>query len=137
MKTFIAFAIVMALFTLGSTASACGSLQGAWELEYAVYKDASGKVVDEIKDGSVKSLKILSKQHFSFITQDKDGKFLVAGAGTYALKGNQYVETVTYSSIAGTPGKTYAFKCELRDGLWIHSGREDALLIEEHWKPAK
>ena len=54
MKTFIAFTVVTACFTLGSTASACGSLQGAWELDHAVYEDASGKVVDEIKDGSVK-----------------------------------------------------------------------------------
>jgi hypothetical protein len=137
MKTFIASAIVMALTTLGSPASACGSMQGAWELTYAVYKDANGKIVEEIKDGGAKSLKILTKRHFSFITQDKDGKFLYAGAGTYALKGNEYTEVVTYSSIKEALGKTYTFKCEMRDGVWIHSGHEDQLLIEEHWTLAK
>jgi hypothetical protein len=137
MKTFIATAIVMALSALGSSASACGSLQGAWELTYAVYKDANGKVMEEVKNGSAKSLKILTNRHFSFITQDKDGHFLFAGAGTWSVKGNEYTEVVTYSSSKDALGKTYTFKCELRDGVWIHSGHEDQLLIEEHWQPAK
>jgi hypothetical protein len=137
MKTFIAVASVMAYFTLGSAAFACGPLQGAWELTYAVYKDANGKVMEEVKNGSAKSLKILTNRHFSFITQDMDGHFLFAGAGTWSVKGNEYTEVVTYSSSKDALGKTYTFKCEMRDGAWIHSGHEDALLIEEHWKLAK
>ena len=119
-----------------TTAFACESLQGAWELSYAVYKDQQGKVVYEIKAGAEKSLKVLSKGHFSFITQDKDGKFSVAGAGTYTLDGGQYTEVVSYASLDRLLGKTYRFNCQMKDGLWIHTGNEDHLLIEEHWKRA-
>lgn len=113
---------------------ACDAVTGAWELSYALYKDADGKVLEEIKGGGTKSLKVLSKGHFSFITIDKDGKFSVAAAGTYTLKGAEYTEVVTYASMDRLTGKTYRFKCEKRGGFWIHSGNEDHLVIEEHWK---
>ena len=129
--------LVLCLLAGGSTAFACDSLQGAWELTYAVYKDKDGKVLHEIKDGAEKSLKVLSLGHFSFITQGKDGKFSVAGAGTYTLQGNKYTEVVSFASLDRLLGKTYQFNCQMKDGLWIHSGSEDHLLIEEHWKRAR
>ena len=114
---------------------ACGSMEGAWQLVYAVYKDAAtGKVLEENKGDGDKSMKILSKEHFSFITQGKDGKFSVAAGGTYTLKDTNYIEVVTYSSMDRLMGKTYRFQCAMKDGLWIHSGNEDHLIIEEHWK---
>src|SRR5262245_57068573 len=99
--------IVSAMLLLGSTSWACDSLQGAWELSYAVYKDEQGKVVAEIRNGDTRSLKILSQRHFSFITQGKDGKFEVAGAGTWSVAGDKYSEVVSYSSMDRLMGKTY------------------------------
>ena len=128
--------LVLTLLAAGASAQACESLDGAWELAYAVYKDQDGKVLQEIKDGSVKSLKVLAQGHFSFITQEKD-KFSVAGAGTFSLKGGNYTEVVTYASLERNFGKTYHFQCRMKDGVWIHSGKEDHLLIEEHWRRAK
>ena len=133
MKNFLMVAIAF----FGPAALGCERMEGAWELTYAVYKDQDGKIVAEIKNGDTRSLKVLSKQHFSFITQGKDGKFEVAGAGTWSLDGDAYTEVVSYSSMDRLMGKTYRFKCEMRDGVWIHSGSEDHLLIEEHWRPAK
>ena len=116
-------------------AMSCDSMAGAWQLVYAVYKDAAtGKVLEENKGDGDKSMKVLSKGHFSFITQGKDGKFSVAAGGTYTLKGSDYTEVVTYSSMDRLMGKTYPFQCAMKDGLWIHSGKEDHLTIEEHWK---
>ena len=123
--------------TISSSAWTCDFLTGAWEMVYAVYKDKDGKVVQEIKGDGEKSLKILAQRHFSFITQDKDGKFVVAGAGSYTLDGANYTEVVSYSSLDRLLGKTYRFKCQMKDGLWIHTGNEDHLSIEEHWKPMK
>ena len=133
MKALLAISMIIA----SSTALACESLEGAWELDYAVYKDQQGKVVHEIKGDGEKSLKILSARHFSFITQGKDGKFSVAGAGSYSLVGNQYTEVVSFASLDRLMGKTYRFNCEMKNGIWIHSGSEDHLLIEEHWRRAK
>ena len=122
---------------LAAPAFACESLDGAWELVYAVYKDADGKVVYEIKaGGKEKSLKVLSKSHFTFVSTDKDGKFAVAGAGTYTAQGGAYTEVVSYASLDRLLGKTYRFHCQMKDGLWIHTGNEDHLVIEEHWKRA-
>lgn len=124
-------------FLFASTAAfSCESLEGAWELAYAVYKDQQGKVVHEITAGSEKSLKVLTARHFSFITMGMDGKFSVAGAGTWSSAGGKYTEVVSYASLDRLLGKTYRFDCEMKDGIWIHSGTEDHLLIEEHWKRA-
>jgi hypothetical protein len=133
MKSLIATLLVIA----SAPALPCESMEGAWELVYAVYKDESGKVLEENKGDADKSIKVLSKKNFSFITKDKGGKFLVAAAGTYSLEAGKYIEVVGYSSMDRLMGKTYRFDCAMKDGLWIHSGKEDHLLIEEHWKRLK
>jgi len=136
MKLGTRFLAAAALLGLASApVLACDSMEGAWQLVYAVYKDAAtGKVLEENRGDGDKSMKILSKGHFSFITQGKDGKFSVAAGGTYTLKDANYAEVVTYSSMDRLMGKTYRFQCAMKDGLWIHSGNEDHLIIEEHWK---
>ena len=124
------------LVTICAPALPCDKMQGAWQLVYAIYKEEStGKVLEENKGDKDKSIKILSKRHFSFITVDKDGKFSVAAAGTWSLEPGKYVEVVDMSSMERLLGQTYRFDCRMKDGLWIHSGQEDHLLIEEHWKP--
>ena len=85
------------------------SLAGTWELEYAIYKNEQGEVVGEIKDKTTLSRKILSEQHFAFITWDKTGKFIVAASGTYTFKGQDYKETVDVTSEARLMGKTDHF----------------------------
>lgn len=117
--------------------AAASDLTGAWELEYAIYKNQKGEVVGEIKDKTTLSRKVLSDQHFTFITWDKSGKFTVAGSGTYTLKGETYKETVDATSETRLMGKTYEFNCTFKDGVWIHKGMEDGTLIEEHWRKVK
>ena len=130
--------IATLLVTICAPALPCEKMQGAWELVYAIYKEEStGKVLAENKGDAEKSVKILSEKNFSFITVDKSGKFSVAAAGTWSLEPGKYVEVVTMSSMDRLLGKTYRFDCRMKDGLWIHSGKEDHLLIEEHWKRLK
>ena len=127
----LGLAALLAAFSQSVSAS---ELTGAWELEYAVYKNDKGEVVGEIKDKATLSRKVLSDNHFTFITWDKSGKFIVAGSGTYTLKGENYNETVDATSETRLMGKTYEFNCAFKDGIWIHKGMEDGVLIEEHWK---
>ncbi|HEY8939809.1 MAG TPA: DUF4488 domain-containing protein, partial [Cellvibrio sp.] len=103
----------------------------------AIYKNQKGEVVGEIKDKTTLSRKVLSDNHFTFITWDKTGKFVVAGSGTYTLTGESYKETVDATSEARLMGKTYDFNCTFKDGVWIHKGMEDGVLIEEHWRKVK
>lgn len=129
-------ALALALLLAAGSAAACERLEGAWELAYAIYRDQQGNVVHENRGDGARSLKVLSPHHFSFITQGRDGELVAAGAGTWLLDDAAYTEMVTYASSERLMGKTYRFDCEIRDGAWIHSGREDELLIEEHWTPA-
>ncbi len=122
------------LLLLFSSWSMAGDLTGAWELEYAIYKNDKGEVVGEIKDKATLSRKVLSDNHFTFITWDKTGKFIVAASGTYNLNGEDYTEVIDSTSEARLMGKTYEFNCKLKDGVWIHKGLEDGVFIEEHWR---
>lgn len=129
---------LMAIATLAlsqwANATPKATLAGTWELEYAIYKNQKNEVVGEIKDKSTLSRKILSEQHFSFITWDKNGKFIVAASGIYSFKGEDYSETIDVTSEARLMGKTYHFNGVVKKDLWIHKGMEDGILIEEHWR---
>ncbi len=134
---------ILALMTIAALAlsqlvyantSANAKLIGTWELEYAIYKNQKGEVVGEIKDKSTLSRKILSAQHFAFITWDKSGKFTVAASGTYSFKGQDYAETSDVTSETRLMGKTYHFNGAIKNDVWIHKGLEDGILIEEHWR---
>ena len=133
MKKILAL-MAMATLAFSQWAMADKNLAGTWELEYAIYKNQKGEVVAEIKDKSTLSRKVLSKNHFTFITWDKAGKFIVAASGTYTFKGEDYKETVDVTSEARLMGKTYHFNGVVKKGLWIHKGMEDGTLIEEHWR---
>lgn len=128
--------IAMIALALSQWASAEheAELAGTWELEYAIYKNQQGEVVGEIKNKNTLSRKILSKRHFSFITWEKNGKFTVAASGTYTYKDKKYSETIDVTSEARLMGKTYHFTGVIKKDVWIHSGMEDGILIEEHWR---
>lgn len=128
--------MAIAILALSQLANANpkATLAGTWELEYAIYKNQKNEVVGEIKDKSTLSRKILSAQHFAFITWDKSGKFTVAASGTYSFSGENYSETIDVTSEARLMGKTYHFKGVIKQDLWIHKGMEDGILIEEHWR---
>jgi hypothetical protein len=117
---------------LPSLASEPATLQGSWTLKSAVYTKADGTVIT-LSDGDLKSVKILSKGHFSFVTANKDGSFSSALTGSYQHKGESYNETPLTGSVPGMLNKTYEFKAELKDNLWLHSGMEDGMKIEEVW----
>lgn len=131
---FIKIAAWLLVLTTSQWVFAEASLVGTWELEYAIYKNDKGAVVGEIKDQSTKSRKVLSKNYFTFVTWEKNGKFSAAGSGKYVFKGSSYEETVDASSAPILVGKTYSFNAVINKNVWIHKGMEDGILIEEHWR---
>ncbi len=110
------------------------ALQGSWELQSAVYRDRSGKVVGEIKNQQTKSRKLIAGSYFSFITWQADGKFEVAASGRFSTPGGAYHEAPDSSSLARLLDKTYQFQCQLNGNQWLHSGDEDGIQIEEVWQ---
>lgn len=135
-KILTLWAIAILALSPWANANPKATLVGTWELEYAIYKNQKNEVVGEIKGKSTLSRKILSEQHFAFITWDKSGKFTVAASGTYSFKGEDYSETIDVTSEARLMGKTYHFNGVVKKDLWIHKGMEDGILIEEHWRRA-
>lgn len=125
---FIAFCCA----ALPSKASESKTLQGSWTLKSAVYTKADGTVIT-LSEGDLKSVKILSKGHFSFVTVNKDGSFSSALTGNYQLKGESYNETPLTGSVPSMLNKTYEFKAKVEGDLWHHSGMEDGMKIEEVW----
>ncbi len=124
------------IFTNNAAAqSSCTSaqLQGSWELQSAIYRDQSGKVVSEIKDQQTKSRKLIAGRHFSFITWHPDGKFVVAASGSFSADAKGYHEQIDSTSQPRLQDKSYHFQCELTGDNWLHHGLEDGIQIEEHW----
>lgn len=115
--------------------SPCSStaLQGSWELQSAIYRDQSGKVVGEIKGQQTKSRKLIAGRYFSFITWHPDGKFEVAASGSFSTDATGYHEQVDATSLPRLLGKTYHFQCQIDGKKWLHQGLEDGIQIEEHW----
>lgn len=127
---------VFAIFCFAATplqAAEPTSLQGSWGLKSAVYTKTDGTVI-KLSAEDLKSVKVLSKSYFSFVTVNKDGSFSSALTGTYQLKGNDYHETPQTGSVASMLNKTYEFKAKVEGDLWHHSGMEDGMKIEEVWQ---
>lgn len=124
------------LVWLGQASANCSvaALQGSWQLVSAVYRDGSGKVVAEIKDGSTQSRKLIAGQHFSFVTWHANGKFEVAATGRVQVVDGHYQEQPDASSLPRLLGKTYQFGCKLEGQRWLHSGDEDGIQIAEIWQ---
>lgn len=108
-------------------------LQGSWVLKSAVYTKADGTVI-KLSGEDLKSVKVLSSSHFSFVTVNKDGSFSSALTGRYQLQGDSYHETPQAGSVATMLNKTYEFKAKVEGDLWLHSGMEDGMKIEEVWQ---
>ncbi|MCT6698278.1 hypothetical protein [Rheinheimera sp. 4Y26] len=109
-------------------------LQGSWQLESALYLDANGKLLAEIKQQSTLSRKLIAGRHFSFITWQPDGKFEVAATGTFYTDSSGYHEQVDAASLPRLQGKSYHFQCRLTGDQWLHQGMEDGVLIKEVWQ---
>ncbi|QGX39479.1 hypothetical protein [Permianibacter aggregans] len=106
---------------------------GVWELVSGEYVDGSGKLVDYQTLG-MKSVKLLADGHYQFISMAGD-KFWAAGAGTYQVEGERYVETPRFVSYPMETATVYAFRFR-RDGeLWCNERWQDGRRVEyEVWR---
>jgi hypothetical protein len=108
MRTFIVCLLVAALkIAAFAEEPAKLPLEGSWELVSA--KWPQGNLPGEYS-GAV--LKIYSSGNFVFVgrTSDKSGAVQERyGGGTYALRGEDYSETITYHVVQRLVGKTVRF----------------------------
>ncbi|MCF2857987.1 hypothetical protein L1286_10940 [Pseudoalteromonas sp. SMS1] len=115
-----------------STNLMANPLVGTWEFVKGEYATPEGRV--HAASPHVTSTKIINKTHFSYITSS-DNKFHYAGGGTYIVKDNYFIETVTLGNVESLIGRKMAFTFEVKDSLWHHKLVEDGKFIEyEVWK---
>ncbi|BCL75591.1 hypothetical protein JHS3_13270 [Jeongeupia sp. HS-3] len=111
------------------------ALTGSWVLKSARYTSADG-TVQEFDAAKLRSIKLISGAHFSYITHLEDGSFYAAGAGTWRAEGGKYQELLTHTSTAAMLGRSYAFRYRVGEDYWHIDGDEDGMQIEEIWQRA-
>lgn len=108
---------------------------GSWELVSGEYVE--NKNLTKSDELQLKSMKILSGSHYSYITYSK-GKFYLAGGGTYTLDDNTYTEISMYTSYGAEPGRRYAFTARIDGDIWENKRVENGVMVEhEIWKRVK
>lgn len=106
---------------------------GTWELVSGEYVDHEGNLIN-YKELNLRSVKVLSKTHFSFVTMSGD-KFWSAGAGTFKYTNSEYIESPLYTSFNSSKGKQYVFKYRKDGERWFSSRWENEKRVEyEVWQ---
>ncbi len=121
---------------MNDTTNPSSLLAGAWELVSGSYTGEDGAVVD-YSGASVKSLKVLAENKFSFVTTSQ-GAFYAAGGGDYVIENDLYVEIPRLASHPNMVGKRFTFQYRLEGDLWTNSRWQDGVRVEhEVWKRVK
>lgn len=99
-------------------------LDGTWKMVYAETKENDSIQVKDLSNTSF--IKILNKSHFAFFNQNEtNSKAFYGGAGTYTLKGNNYNETLSYTSVDAIRHHSFPFTIEIKGDTLIQSGMEE------------
>jgi len=110
--------------------------EGTWQLVSGSYVNYEGKLIN-YKDLNLNSLKVISKDHFSFVTKSGD-KFWSAGAGSYTFDDVQYTETPIHTSYSVQTGTSYVFQYKLEGDTWSTVRFENGKQVEqEKWVRVK
>jgi hypothetical protein len=97
---------------------------GTWQLVYGEVKQDDSVTVNDLS--KTEFIKIINETHFAFLNQNKaDNEGFYAGAGTYTLTGNDYVEKLDYIRTAEYRGHTFPFTVEFKGDSLIQYGLEE------------
>lgn len=70
-------------------------------------------------------IKIINKSHFSFFNQENSGtKNFYSGAGSYVLKGNNYRETLNFTTVEAIKKHQFSFNIIVKGDTLTQSGVE-------------
>lgn len=121
--------LVVCLLACDSGANKAPSILGTWELVSAIKKE-DGKEQNTFVS-SREMIKIITPTHFSFINHDLNKgedstAFFSAGAGTYILEGNVYIEQLEYCIARSWEGHQFSFEVELKGDSLIQKGVEQS-----------
>jgi hypothetical protein len=121
--------------TLQKGATVENPYEGAWEVIYTkfVYPDTTFENKQIINP----SVKLLTKKHFAFGSQNGENQ-IVGGGGEYTFDGDTYTEHIKYHFYSGMVGNSLKMKSKIEGDLWtiFYVFKDDNLSIEgtETWK---
>lgn len=124
---FISIGIILFLCT-----SHCAKLQeeekpmpieGTWKMVYAEMIENDSIKLKDLK--ATTFIKIINTSHFAFFNQhDTSSQAFYSGAGTYTLKGNQYTETLNFTTVDAIRNHQFPFTVEIKNDTLIQFGTE-------------
>jgi hypothetical protein len=122
---------VVPLLLLANVAGAQGScrLEGVWQL-------VSGKSDGQAYPASARGMKIITKGHFMFVSEEERGvkelktiadslqafRTMGSGGGTYTIQGTTYTEKLDFFSDPAYLGRSIAFTCRTEGGRFYQTG---------------
>ncbi len=100
------------------------SIVGTWRLVYGEVKEKDSVTIKDL--GTSEFIKIINNTHFAFFNQ-KPGtaESFYGGAGTYSLKGTDYIETLDFIGVENIRGHQFPFTIEVKGDSLIQHGLEE------------
>ncbi|MDO5978095.1 lipocalin family protein [Flavivirga spongiicola] len=97
---------------------------GTWKMVYSEIKEGDSLQVKDLSKSEF--IKIINKTHFAYFNQNKEAPRNFYGAGgTYTLKNNKYIETLTYAAWDAYRDKDFPFTIEIKKDTLIQYGVEE------------
>ncbi|WP_406684653.1 hypothetical protein N1F78_02705 [Seonamhaeicola sp. MEBiC1930] len=130
----LSIALISIILFLGCTEKQpSNTMLGTWKLVYAeTFENDSLKIKDLTK---TEFIKIISNSHFAFFNQQKESsENFYSGAGTYTLSGENYIETLSYTSVSNIKNHVFPFKIKFKEDTLIQSGIEEVKDANIHRK---
>jgi len=117
-------------------------VQGVWQLESANWGGNQSPMT------GTRERKILTKDHFMFISADAKrdtitlrtgadslrAQQIIGGTGTYTVKGNTYTEHLELFFMPNWEGRDVPAKCETAGDTWTHTWKYDTTTVVEVWR---
>ena len=99
-------------------------LVGTWKMIYAETIENDSLKIKDLTNTNF--IKIFNNSHFSFFNQNKNSvQSFYAGAGTYTLKGTEYVEILNFTSVQAIKNHRFPFTVQFKGDTLIQSGIEE------------
>jgi hypothetical protein len=99
------------------------TIEGTWKMVYAETIENDSIQPKDLSNTTF--IKIINTTHFSFFNQENSGtKNFYGGAGTYTLKGDNYTETLNFTSVEAIRNHEFSFNVRFNHDTLIQSGIE-------------
>jgi len=100
------------------------AIEGTWKMIYAETKQGDSIQLKSLSNTDF--IKVINSSHFAFINQDYEHvENFYSGGGTYTFQENQYVETLSYTSVELMRNHEFPFTVRISGDTLIQTGIED------------